>query len=99
MASHAVWSLWAMSGLRNYAQQRPGSELATLANAVTRKKSPPTDIPEITGERDAATQNARRFAGLLPSRAAAPSQPLRANGDPRPLRTPLLLHLGLALSS
>jgi hypothetical protein len=37
MPSHAVWSLWAMSGLRNYAQQRPGSELATLANAVTRK--------------------------------------------------------------
>ena len=26
MPSHAVWSLWAMSGLRNYAQQRPGSE-------------------------------------------------------------------------
>jgi hypothetical protein len=27
MLSHAVWSLWAMSGLRNYAQQRSGSEL------------------------------------------------------------------------
>src|SRR5438105_1059803 len=37
--SHAVWSLWEMSGLRNYAQQRPCSECRRL-HTLGRKKSP-----------------------------------------------------------
>src|SRR6266480_3503683 len=36
MPSHAVWSLWAMSGVRNYAQERPPQELRSkLAGTVS----------------------------------------------------------------
>jgi hypothetical protein len=33
MPGHAAWSLWAMSGLRNYAQQRPGLLIACFNSA------------------------------------------------------------------
>jgi len=42
-----------------------------------------------------ATRNARRFACLLRSRVAVPSQPLGANELPRPLRIARLPHSGL----
>jgi hypothetical protein len=73
MPSHAVWSLWAMSALRNYAQQRRQRMPARCTHWAA-KKAP----------RDSGAQGRRKRPGRevpIDEQLLTPSSPLRCDGD------------------
>jgi hypothetical protein len=69
--SHAVWSLW---GLRNYAQQRPGSEYRPAAHTGPQKKPRVVAGLEVGGNRPGREVP-------IDDRPLTPSSPLRCDGD------------------